>query len=144
MSRSAPDRRAASAADRRPPFAPEAKRALELAQRVATELHHQRILPAHLALALLRLENELVSRVLLANCVVVKSNSPSLAPATKACPKRALAASVSVVSKGLGGIRPCHTANIAAAHQGVADSQAARTIRSASAAVVSTLVWPDS
>ncbi|WP_330249319.1 hypothetical protein OG874_23590 [Nocardia sp. NBC_00565] len=61
---SAPDRRAASVTDRRPPFTPEAKHALELALRVATELHHQRILPAHLALALLHLDNELISRIL--------------------------------------------------------------------------------
>jgi ATP-dependent Clp protease ATP-binding subunit ClpA len=61
---SAPDRRAPSGTDRRPPFTPEAKRTLELALRVASELHNKRILSAHLALALLRLDNELVSQVL--------------------------------------------------------------------------------
>jgi ATP-dependent Clp protease ATP-binding subunit ClpA len=53
----APDRRAA-AGPRKPPFTPEAKRSLELALRVAIELHAERIVPGHLVLGLLRLDNE--------------------------------------------------------------------------------------
>jgi len=53
----AQDRRAA-VGHRRPPFTPEAKRSLELALRVAIELHAQRMLPGHLLLGLLRLDNE--------------------------------------------------------------------------------------
>jgi ATP-dependent Clp protease ATP-binding subunit ClpA len=53
----APDRRA-SAGSRRPPFTAEAKHSLELALRVAIELHSDRILPGHLLLGLLRLDNE--------------------------------------------------------------------------------------
>ena len=53
----APDRRIA-AGPRRPPFTPDAKRALELALRVAVELHFRRIVPGHLLLGLLRLDNE--------------------------------------------------------------------------------------
>ncbi|MGW4125723.1 Clp protease N-terminal domain-containing protein [Nocardia sp. NPDC004711] len=61
---SAPDRRASSTPSRRPPFTDAAKLALELSLRVSIELHHQRVDPAHLALALLRLDDELVSQVL--------------------------------------------------------------------------------
>jgi ATP-dependent Clp protease ATP-binding subunit ClpA len=53
----APDRRV-GAGSRRPPFTPDAKRSLELALRVAIELHFQRIVPGHLLLGLLRLDNE--------------------------------------------------------------------------------------
>lgn len=55
----APDRRV-SAGPRKPPFTPEAKRSLELALRVAIELHAEQIVPGHLVLGLLRLDNEQV------------------------------------------------------------------------------------
>ncbi|WP_327139030.1 Clp protease N-terminal domain-containing protein [Nocardia sp. NBC_01327] len=61
---SAPDRRASSAPGRRPPFTDAAKLALELSLRVSIELHHRRVDPTHLVLALLRLDDELVSQVL--------------------------------------------------------------------------------
>ncbi|MEC3918877.1 Clp protease N-terminal domain-containing protein [Nocardia sp. CDC160] len=61
---SAPDRRASSTANQRPPFTDAAKLALELSLRVSTELHHRRVHPAHLVLALLRLDDELVSQIL--------------------------------------------------------------------------------
>jgi ATP-dependent Clp protease ATP-binding subunit ClpA len=57
----APDRRVTTDKPRRPPFTPEAKRSLELALRVAVELHHDRMLPGHLLLGLLRLDDEFVS-----------------------------------------------------------------------------------
>jgi len=55
----APDRRVPGGG-RKPPFTPDAKRSLELALRVAIELHAERIVPGHLLLGLLRLDNELV------------------------------------------------------------------------------------
>ncbi len=58
----APDRRVPSGRSRRPPFTPEAKRSLELAVRAAQELHHNRMVPGHLLLGLLRLDNEFVSK----------------------------------------------------------------------------------
>ena len=55
----APDRRVASGPGR-PPYSPEAKRSLELALRVAIELHAKQIAPGHLLLGLLRLDDEQV------------------------------------------------------------------------------------
>jgi hypothetical protein len=43
---------------RKLPFTPEAKRSIELTRQVATELHAERIVPGHLLLGLLRLDNE--------------------------------------------------------------------------------------
>ena len=59
---SAPDRRATSRGLRRPPFSPEAKRSLQLALRVAVELHDKTMVPGHLLLGLLRLDNDFVSK----------------------------------------------------------------------------------
>ena len=56
----APDRRLPTGRTRKPPFTPEAKRSLELAFRVALELHHKTIAPGHLLLSLLRLDDEFV------------------------------------------------------------------------------------
>jgi ATP-dependent Clp protease ATP-binding subunit ClpA len=60
---SSPDRRVRAASGRRPAFTVEAKRSLELSLRVALELHDRRIRPGHLLLALLRLNDESISRV---------------------------------------------------------------------------------
>jgi ATP-dependent Clp protease ATP-binding subunit ClpA len=60
----APDRRAPTAGPRKPPFTPEAKRSLELTLRAAEELHQERIVPGHLLLGLLRLDNEFVWSVI--------------------------------------------------------------------------------
>jgi ATP-dependent Clp protease ATP-binding subunit ClpA len=46
------------------PFTPEAKQSLKLALRVAVELHANSIVPGHLLLGLLRLDDELVSNVI--------------------------------------------------------------------------------
>ncbi|MEO6822615.1 MAG: Clp protease N-terminal domain-containing protein [Candidatus Nanopelagicales bacterium] len=63
--KSAPDRRAAGGRQRaRPRFDPAAKHSLELAVRVARELHESRLLPGHLLLGLLRLDDEFVSAVI--------------------------------------------------------------------------------
>ncbi len=59
----APDRRVAPGRNRKPPFTPEAKQALELTLRVARELHHKRITPGHLLLGLLRLDDDFVVKV---------------------------------------------------------------------------------
>lgn len=59
----APDRRV-PAGRRKPSFTPESKRALELALRVAIELHAKRITPGHLLLGLLRLDNEHIVAVI--------------------------------------------------------------------------------
>lgn len=55
----APDRRLPTGR-RRPPFTPDAKRSLELALRVAVELHAKLMVPGHLLLGLLRLDDETV------------------------------------------------------------------------------------
>jgi ATP-dependent Clp protease ATP-binding subunit ClpA len=60
---SSPDRRVRAGSGRRPPFTDEAKRSLELSLRVALELHERRIRPGHLLLALLRLDDQSISRV---------------------------------------------------------------------------------
>lgn len=60
---SAPDRRLPANRIRKPPFTPNAKRSLELALRAAQELHHHAIVPGHLLLGLLRLDNDLVSEI---------------------------------------------------------------------------------
>lgn len=57
---SAPDRRVASSAARRPRLTPDAKRSLENGMRVAIELHDRKIKPGHLLLGLLRINDELV------------------------------------------------------------------------------------
>jgi ClpA/ClpB-like protein len=59
----APDRRTPSPRGR-PPFTGQAKRSLELALRAAIELHHNRMLPGHLLLGLLRLDDEFVTGAL--------------------------------------------------------------------------------
>jgi ATP-dependent Clp protease ATP-binding subunit ClpA len=56
----APDRRAPIGKQYKPAFTPEAKRSVELAFRVALELHHKTIAPGHLLLSLLRLDNDFV------------------------------------------------------------------------------------
>jgi ATP-dependent Clp protease ATP-binding subunit ClpA len=60
---SSPDRRVRATTGRRPPFTTEAKRSMELSLRVALELHDRRIRPGHLLLALLRLDDDAISRV---------------------------------------------------------------------------------
>lgn len=60
----APDRRSPAGRPRRPRFTPEAKRTLEQALRVTVELHHRRIQAGHLLLGVLRVDDELVSRLL--------------------------------------------------------------------------------
>ena len=45
-------------------FTPNAKHALELALRAAQELHHQQVLPGHLLVGLLRLDNDFVSSLI--------------------------------------------------------------------------------
>ena len=60
----APDPRVRASRSRRPPFTPEAKQSLKLALRVAVELHANSIVPGHLLLGLLRLDDELVSNVI--------------------------------------------------------------------------------
>ena len=57
----APDRRVSSSRTRRPPFTPNAKRSLDLAIRAAQELHQSPIVPGHLLLGLLRLDNDFMS-----------------------------------------------------------------------------------
>jgi ATP-dependent Clp protease ATP-binding subunit ClpA len=57
----APDRHAPGGVTRKPAFTVEAKRALELALRVAGELHHERVTPGHLLLGLLRLDDGFVT-----------------------------------------------------------------------------------
>ncbi len=60
----APDRRARTAGTRKPPFTPDAKRSIALTLRAAEELHQERIVPGHVLLGLLRLDNEFVWSVL--------------------------------------------------------------------------------
>lgn len=57
-------RRAPRAQARKPWFTPEAKRSLEMALRVAVELHHKRIEPGHLLLGLLRLDDPFVANAI--------------------------------------------------------------------------------
>jgi ATP-dependent Clp protease ATP-binding subunit ClpA len=59
----APDRRVSTRGNRRPLFTPNAKRSLELGLRAAQELHHHHLVPGHLLLGLLRLDNEFVSSI---------------------------------------------------------------------------------
>lgn len=59
----APDRRSTSTS-RRPPFSVEAKRSLEQALRVTLELHDKHIVPGHVLLGVLRVNDEFVSDVL--------------------------------------------------------------------------------
>ena len=61
---SAPDRRVSAGRGRKPRFAPETKKSLELGLRVAIELHSKRIQPGHLLLGLLRLDDEFVTGTL--------------------------------------------------------------------------------
>jgi len=56
----AADRRSSTGRVRKPPFSPQAKRAIEHSLRVALELHHCSIVPGHLLLALLRLADDFV------------------------------------------------------------------------------------
>ncbi len=56
----APDRRAASVVNPKPPFTPDARRGFELALQVATELHHDQIATGDLLLGLLRLDDPFV------------------------------------------------------------------------------------
>lgn len=59
----APDRRTSSSGGK-PPFTRQAKRSLGLALRAAIELHHDRMVPGHLLLGLLRLDDEFVTGAL--------------------------------------------------------------------------------
>lgn len=59
----APDRRSPGGRPRKPRFTPEAKRSLEQALRVTVELHHRRIQAGHLLLGVLRVDDELVTRL---------------------------------------------------------------------------------
>lgn len=59
----APDRRVPPARTHRPSFTPSAKRAIELALRAAQELHQHHVVPGHLLLGLLRLDDELVTSI---------------------------------------------------------------------------------
>lgn len=61
--KNAPDRHAPAARTHRPPFTPNAKRSIELALRAAQELHQHHIVPGHLLLGLLRLDNDFVSNI---------------------------------------------------------------------------------
>lgn len=56
--------RSAATTCRRPPFTLAAKRSLELALRVALELHATRMLPGHLLLGILRLDDDHITGVL--------------------------------------------------------------------------------
>ena len=75
---SAPDRRVRTGGSRRTRFTPEAKRSLELALGVVKELHHDRMVPGHLLLGLLRLDNEFVSRVLEQSATTVAALSAAV------------------------------------------------------------------
>lgn len=59
----APDRRSPAGRRRKPRFTLEAKRSLEQALRVTVELHHRRIQSGHLLLGVLRVDDELVTRL---------------------------------------------------------------------------------
>lgn len=59
----AADRRSPAGRRRKPRFTPEAKRSLEQSLRVAVELHSRRIQAGHLLLGVLRVDDELVSRL---------------------------------------------------------------------------------
>jgi ATP-dependent Clp protease ATP-binding subunit ClpA len=62
---SAPDRRVAPGSRRHPRFTPAAKEAMKLTLAIATrELHHGSLMPGHLLLGLLRLDDQFVSTVL--------------------------------------------------------------------------------
>lgn len=91
----APDRRAPAAKTHKPRFTPEAKRSLELALRVAIELSprrglftasdKQQILPGHLLLGLLRLDNELLSNIIAdAGTTVAALSAATLTQLTRA------------------------------------------------------------
>lgn len=60
----APDRRVPSTRTRRPRFTPNAKHSLDLAIRAAQELHQHQIVPGHLLLGLLRLDNDFASSLI--------------------------------------------------------------------------------
>jgi ATP-dependent Clp protease ATP-binding subunit ClpA len=75
---SAPDRRAASAKLRKPPFTPQAKRSLELALRVAIELHDRHMEPGHLLLGLLRLDDDFISGIVQQSSSTVAGLSASV------------------------------------------------------------------
>ena len=60
----APDRRVTAGRRRRPRMSPTAKRAMQQALLVVRELHHERIEPGHLLLGVLRVDDPLVSRIL--------------------------------------------------------------------------------
>lgn len=59
----APDRRVSSRNLRKPSFSIEAKRSLEFALRITIELHQNKIVPGHLLLGLIRLDDGFVSSV---------------------------------------------------------------------------------
>jgi len=60
----AADRGGSTSITARPPFTPQAKRSLQLALRVAVELKHQSMVPGHLLLGLLRLDDEFITTTL--------------------------------------------------------------------------------
>ena len=62
---SAPDRRVAAGFRPRPRFTPSAKESMRLAHHIAVrELHHNSLMPGHVLLGLLRLDDEFVQSVL--------------------------------------------------------------------------------
>ncbi len=75
---SAPDRRVSITRTCPPTFTPNAKRTLELSLRTAQELHHHNILPGHLLLGLLRLDDELVSNIIEQSCTTVAALSAAV------------------------------------------------------------------
>lgn len=74
----APDRRSPTAKLRKPPFTPQAKRSLELALRVAVELHDHHMEPGHLLLGLLRLDDDFISSVVQQSGATVAGLSASV------------------------------------------------------------------
>ncbi len=60
----APDRRVPASRTRQPPYTPNAKRSLELALLAARELRQDQVVPGHLLLGLLRLDNDFVSNLI--------------------------------------------------------------------------------
>jgi ATP-dependent Clp protease ATP-binding subunit ClpA len=61
----APDRRETPGGTRRPRFAPDAKKAIAMCMHVAVkELHQERLMPGHILLGLLRLDDAVVTKAL--------------------------------------------------------------------------------
>jgi ATP-dependent Clp protease ATP-binding subunit ClpA len=75
---SAADRRGGDAITRRPRFTIEAKKALEQALRVSSELHNKDIRPGHLLLGLLRVDDDFVSDVIARSTTSIAGLSSSV------------------------------------------------------------------